>query len=243
MLDLTPWIDKNGLIKPRKDWTDSGNGVFYTTFLFSLIKCTEYISPAKEFLHTEIAQRCFRYPGVLMRTPDNKYGLEQHDNYLGFSVGRLNLEGRIGYDWRCQRIMEHGFWNLYFYNNTDKFSWAAFLGRFPHVLAMIHATGYGLNPLTKFILKTYLRFMKIDENDSSGVNLSWMFAYGCDLLGISSDRLIELTLLLPKTTRVQFDEDHPIVQYADKAAQILKDPNPLYGQTLAASDSRKESIL
>lgn len=223
------WFDKNGLIKPRLEWADSGNGIFYSALTMALARSVgENEIPQENELDLAI-RACFKEPGLLMRTPDNKYGNTSHDDYLGLAVYRLNYTRRKYEEWFCQRIIDrHGVFGIYKNDpsNSLKVWFQAWIGRFIHVMAFIHAVGYGLNPISKFVLKTYLRFMKINPNDPSGVHLSWMFAYGCDLLGIPSDKLIELTLLLPKTTRLQFDEGHPIIEYADKAAHIFKEPEP-----------------
>lgn len=226
---IEQWIDKNGLIKPRLSWTDSGNGIFYSSFLMCLYRAIGEECPKSAELDQRI-RACFKNPGLLMRTPDNKYGNESHDDYLGFAVHRLSRAHPFGLainvnDWFCKMIIERGWWTLFIYKNDPDNSlktwFKAWLGRFVDTMLMVHVTAYGLDHMTKKILSLYLEHMPIDENDSSGVNLSWMFAYGCDLLGIESDKLRELTLLLPKSTRAQFDEGHPIIEYADKSAQVF----------------------
>src|SRR6478736_8751829 len=97
MID-TKWFDKNGLIKPRLAWTDSGNGIFYSSFLLSLMNaCGERNRLYGDKIDLSI-RSCFKHPGLLMRTPDNRYGNTSHDDYLGLAVHRLTLNG-LWQDW------------------------------------------------------------------------------------------------------------------------------------------------
>ena len=205
---IEDWIDKNGLVKPRRAWEDSGNGILYTALYLIFEESPEPhdFAPA--------IQMCFSESGLLMRTPDNKYGQEQFDNYLGLSY----LAYRYNLQW-AKEMITYGVEHNFVFDTDDVFEVKDFLGRYPHVFALMHEVGYRTeSPLVLSFLSMFTtpRFMQLKENDASGVNLSLLYQLMVARLGGSPKQLPEAIALAKKTARTYFDEDHPIVYCIDR---------------------------
>ena len=210
---IEQWIDKNGLIKPRRAWEDSGNGVLYTALYLLLEETTGPLNQSTPDFKDAI-QSCFRKPGLLMRTPDNSFGQEQFDNYLGLTYLAL----RYNIQW-AKEVITYGVQHNFVFDTNDVFEVKDFLGRYPHVFALMHEVGYRTeSPLVLSFLSMFTtpRFMQLKENDASGVNLSLVYQFMVARLGGHALQLNDAIKLSKKTARTYFDEDHPIVYCIDR---------------------------
>lgn len=160
MIDWTPWTDKNNFIKPRKDWDSSGNGTLYSTVAYIF----------DEFFNGRMF--CFFKPGVLMRTPDNAFGQESHDDYLAFAVAAILNSAHPS----AQEVFEYGFKHFFIMRNEEGSGFKAHLWRFPHVWWLMFVAGW---PNLKWIVHLPLFIVQLLQkppvNDSSGTQLQWLF--------------------------------------------------------------------
>lgn len=219
MID-TKWIDKNGLLKPRIDREDSGNGVLYSMIYLVLSARVKGIND-DEYLHFEDAiNKCMKAPGLLMRTPDNKYGQESHDNNLGLAVGQAVMGNR---DF-ATAFIKHGAENNLFFDTDGMFSLADFMGRFPHEILLIHELAYPTHsPLIREGLSRASAMMPLNKEDPSGFHLSWLFHVGCSIMGVGKEpheKMLKYEAGLKETMPKYFGEGCPILELVKQ----LKDP-------------------
>ena len=187
MIDFKPFIDQNGLIKPQAAWTDSGNGVFYTSLV--QILCKDTISVADNFTFNLAVNDCIG--SVLMRTPKNTYGQESWDDYLGVAVaglatGMTTIARKLL--WRY--IYHFGFmWNTSSLSDLPK-SW---LARFPVIWIIMFAAAFPkLSFLSKYSLMVYFKLFTptaMSAQDKSGTQLMFLQLYALTVLNPSSTLL------------------------------------------------------
>jgi hypothetical protein len=175
---IAKFLDKNGLIKPQESWQDSGNGVFYTAVAIALDADTS--RRAMPWILKCLDEK----RGVLMRTPDNQFGLESHDNWLGMLTLALDYPelGRKLSWWMIKRL---GFMQ----NVPGKFG-ASQMFRFPHLWPLVLANLCAFKPyryLCGLYMKLVSSFDKIDIGNKSGTQLSFYKRHAMIKLGLSSD--------------------------------------------------------
>lgn len=214
---MNEWIDKNGFIKPQLAWKDSGNGLFYSAFLNRLkARCSD-LTLDEAFELEGKAIGLMLKPGVLYRTPDNQFGQEQFDNYLGL-CGAFTLN-RTPF----REIIEYGVDNHFIFDTDGKFESKDFLGRFPHIFLLIHEIGYPTaSPLIASMIEMFGKNLPADKGNASGVHLTWMYLETALRLGVDVyDRFTEVSEMLPDSTRAYFGAGHTIIKQADKLQGIL----------------------
>jgi hypothetical protein len=229
MKDITPWLDKWTFVVPKRAHDSSGNGITYT-FRASRVGC---VSREKAI---ETVKACMDGKRlVLMRTPDNAFGQQEHDDWftaltaaldyplVGFklawwSVIRLgymknvpwNLAGRkwLGRDGKIDTLLRPWHW------------------RYPHIWPMIVANMFPVLPvylLCGLFLDLTCRFDKIDPTNASGVQLQFDKAIAADRLGIrwTMDRFLKnldaagITLTGCMIKNNYWDADHAVLEGYD----------------------------
>lgn len=169
---IKEYTDKNGFIKPQKDWQDSGNGLLYTA-LDMLVRKERRIEQRTNY--SELVQSCMKEPGLLMRTPTNDYGQQQWDDYLGVALGcKLINNTDIP-----KQILKYGVSNFFVFNNDNKLELKDFLGRYIHVFACMLVAAY---PIMSYILTPFISMIgnTMIPNDASGINLQWAYIQFCN---------------------------------------------------------------
>lgn len=171
---VSKWLDVNGFIKTRKSNRDSGNGMLYES-----INCLFLHSFGMDFCRDRlrIVYEKLQYKkGCLKRTPDNKFGPESFDDYLGF----LTFEITIGRTQYAREIFWFGVRHLFFYCN-DGFSFKSWMVIKPQIIALAFAASYpSLRIVSRPILWICLELISFKENpdeESSGNQLSWVLAW------------------------------------------------------------------
>lgn len=220
LTEMQAWFDKNGLVKPQADWMDSGNGVLYTSVYVALaLELNPYNRMRVPYL--PLVKPCFKRRGLLMRTPQNTYGLESWDDYLGLAVACLVLDDQS----TPREVLWYGIRHLGFYNNTDTFTRDAFLGRFPQVWALMWIAAF---PFLKWplypILKLIARFMDPPATDASGIQLAWLYLWACRYLGFTFEKYYPITMALSYAYLSYYGEGHPFIN----AAKIVSGKAYLY---------------
>lgn len=209
------FIDINSLVKPQKSWINSGNGVLYTS-----IACILDNEPQSNYAYyLGNILRCIDDNTILQRTPDNQFGQESWDDYLGIAVACLVLkETHLPFRLIISLIHHLGFmFNGKKWSDIPK-SW---LARFPVVWIIMCAA---MLPWFKFsfkcLLTVYFSVFKqtTNINDESGIQLQFLQLYALHYLGNSKPLIKWLQLLKLDNTSLSgimshyYDIGHPIVE-------------------------------
>lgn len=157
------YIDKNDLVKPQITWDSSGNGLLYTGIAMTLGFQLDYY-PMR-------VRTCYLYPGCLERTPNNTFGQESYDDYLGTAAACI-ATGETGIP---REILKYGFMDCFIFNTDGVLQGRDFLGRFPQVwLLMFPAAFPWLKWLFALPLFVMAYFLKGNIEDQSGTILQWL---------------------------------------------------------------------
>lgn len=215
--DLNPYWDKNIFIKPNLSCTDSGNGILYTAVMIILGNAL-YAKQDFGLQYTIQVEKCLKDGGLLTRTPDNSYGLETFDDYLGLSAACIVLKNKS----IPRNILWYGIKHFGYRNNTPKFTWNAFLFRTPApwVLMWIAAFPWLKYPLYP-ILKLISHFNVPSVTDGSGIQLSFVFEEACRVIGFRNSLYSVLKECLPFAFTQYYDKAHPFIA----AAGALQESN------------------
>jgi hypothetical protein len=141
------YLDKNSLVCPKRD-TGSNNGVMYSgEFLWLLVKNQE-MRPEIVSQWAVILDRCFKEPGLLMRSPDNAGGQEGPDDYLGVCLAAKAMnEGIKGKPYSVaigNHILRYGLKHFGFFRNDPGAStFGPFLWRQPQLIAAAFSVAVG----------------------------------------------------------------------------------------------------
>lgn len=199
------WIDSNGLVKAQPEWITSGNGLFYASIAEFL--SDQIVVDSKSFFD------CWYKLGCLKRNPQNTFGQEQFDDYLGFATlciaFNLTQNARI----ICWYAVRHGYFML-----NVPFTWSdffkSFLLRFPQVWVLMWCAAY---PWLKWPLYPFMKlialFMKLDPTDPGGVQLSWLYFEGMNSLGFHTKQLDKARSMIPAAFKQYYHKDHPFIQF------------------------------
>lgn len=206
---LENWTDKNGLIKPQSDWSDSGNGVLYTAVYLIVTQMQDFdrfIGPL---------DACFQ-SGLLFRTPPTpeqpggSFGQEQWDDHLGFAAMCVMKNFRI----RPRQVLAYAFKHAGFFNTDGKLEWQDNMLRFPQVWALYWLAAF---PWLKWPLFPILiiigHFMRPDASDRSGTQLAWLYLFVARHVypGKFDTRYNEIAEQFYNTCRQYYGPDHPTV--------------------------------
>ena len=205
---LAKYTDFNGMLKPQADWNDSGNGIYYSALANMVAHVNGWSLP---FDYKTIIQSCMLKPGLLERTPQDTYGQEQTDDYLGVILGCLLNGDRT----TLRSILWYGDKHFYVFNNDGKLEFKDFLGRFVQVWVLMFAAAF---PWIKYLFYPALLlisiFLQPVENDDSGNILQFVYLYSMEELyniDFTSGWLLELEPNTMKTTFSRyFSPEHPL---------------------------------
>jgi hypothetical protein len=124
---------------------------------------------------------------VLMRTPDNSFGQDSHDNYMALGVYCLMFNKRWARVVLWSALKKRTFMRNDFIEEGGL--WKSFMGRFPHVWMIFVAAAFPWKPV-KWLIGLGLRlvglFNKLNLTDASGTQLTWLRNYTLSLLGHKS---------------------------------------------------------
>ena len=207
------WLDRFELVKPQAGSGDSGNGILYSCiYLIFLFEIDRTLIDKLWF--EEIIQRCSYAPGVLNRTPNNDYGQETWDDYLGVAAVCILLKERH----IAKEIIIHGITHFGFYTNKEQSSAAAFLWRFPQVWLLMWPAAF---PWMRYPLYPLLwglgRLMNLGGASANEIQLIWVYHAGCKALGFKFKKYDAATRLLPDAFGAYYGLGHP---FKDAAISI-----------------------
>lgn len=208
MNEITNWLDKNGLVKARLAWTNSGNGVLYSCIWLILERLNRIPITSVGKLQASV-HACLN-GGNLLRTPDNQFGQEEWDDHLG--LGAYSYFYKINFIPR--KVLWYAIKNFGVLNTDRNLQATDFLGRFPQIWVVYLIAAF---PVVKWIFYptawAISKFMKPDVTDASGLQLTWLYlyvmvdAFGFGFHGKYQDVLTKLKLVIPS----YYDDEMPIV--------------------------------
>lgn len=211
---ITLYTDKNGFVKPRLNWQDSGNGITYTSYDM-LLRRKYKIGPRKNFV--KLVNSCMIEPGLLARTPDNQFGNQQHDDIQGAIAG-CYLSGNTEVP---SSILKRLASNFGFYDTNGKKEDKDFLGRFVYIWpSLVAASMPSLKWLMFPLLVLHTALFKPEAGNTSGLNLQWSFMEYMNALYPWNPMLKswEKKVLavfpggLAEVFSIYFDNDHPFAR-------------------------------
>lgn len=181
------WRDRFGLVRPKENVSDTGNGFYYSTVGLAV----NAVSMPEIF---DSMAACYDSDRKLLkRNPENSYGNTSHDDYLALGMlfifnGETREPRRLlaravfrGFYLKNCAFDFNGTWEQFFKQVTAPMLW-----RFPvWILVMIGAAfpsiivRYPVRKLLRLILSTY----KKDYGNQSGLQLQFMSLYALGTLG------------------------------------------------------------
>ena len=207
------WLDRFELVKPQAGSGDSGNGILYSCIYLIFLHELDRTLIDKLWFE-EIIQRCSLEPGLLMRTPNNDYGQQSWDDYLGVAVVCILLNERQ----IAKEILSYGKAHRGFYRTKPDSKWNAFLWRFPQVWLLMLPAAY---PWTRFPLFPFIwtlgRMMNLGGASPNDIQLIWVYHAGCKALGFKFKKYDTATRLLPDAFSAYYGLGHP---FKDAAISI-----------------------
>lgn len=134
--EIESYRDMDGLVAPKRTFPGqrnaSGNGILYTAEYFLLLDLRgELLHPKDPADFMAVLLSCQNEPGLFNRSPVHP-DQEAPDDYLGLVLASEVL--RLPY---AMDIWAYGDRNHFVYNNVrpGKFTWTAWFGRMPQVVA------------------------------------------------------------------------------------------------------------
>lgn len=167
------WIDKHGFVKTKIHQESTGNGALYSTISW----CLGCKIPFPFGLLWDYDR------GVLMRTPNDEYGQESHDNYLAIGVYCIKNGEPLARSILWSAIKKFGFMQ----NSFEKGDlWKSQMFRFPHVWIVMIAAAFPNRILKWLACRASIiigSFSRVDLSDASGAQLQWLVNYSIVLMG------------------------------------------------------------
>lgn len=177
------YLDIYGNVLPsiRKEDKPCDNGILFSSVAIILGYNLDYINLVRE---------AYIKRGLVGRWKGNDYDLPAWDDYLGVFAACIYIGNKA----LAREILWYGTTHFFFFNPTNKFDKKAFLGRSAHIwLLAICAAFPFLKLFLKYPLKLVTVFFKtpvelLERNDSSGLQLQFVFLAGCSALGFHFDK-------------------------------------------------------
>lgn len=189
------FIDKNGMVKPQKNWDHSGNGILYSS-----------IAKILGFDFDYNIENCKIRDGLYMRTPDNAFGNQSWDDYLGIAAFAIHTN-----DTKIPRqVLMYGLTHFFIFNTDQKLEAKDFLGRFIQLWSLMFVAAF---PKIRKVFYPILYFVQLtfdlNPHDSSAYQLEWLYLKSCDQVGIKFNRYYNAKANLGTVFKAYYDSEHP----------------------------------
>lgn len=158
--EITPYRDEDFLVHPwildREETNKSGNGVFYTSEYYTLLKLNNDLTDADSRMFEFIMQRCQVEPGLYKRSPTHT-DQEGADDYYGLLMGAYFT----GNHKLAEEVIEYGNNHYWIINNTNPGSFfhpdgrlnvSAWFFRYPALIAHAYWAANKTPPLILYLL-------------------------------------------------------------------------------------------
>jgi len=193
------WLDINGFVKPQPSEKPSDNGVLFSAVAIVLgFQVDNY--PA-------LVKSCFLEIGLLARWPKNNFDQAAWDDYLGAAVGSLYLG-----DTEVPRaLLWYGVKHGFIYNTDGKLEGKDWLLRNIPIWGLMFAAAFPKLKLLAYpaLYFTQLFFSTPNLNDTSAIQLQWMFLKGAEKLGFRFQKLDEHESIIKEALKIYYHADHP----------------------------------
>lgn len=236
MASTSEFIDKYGFVKTKRAQDSTGNGLLYSVIAKLLFKRLQIPEPPL-------------LRGMLIRTPENTYGQESHDNYFAAAIYYYVMENPRGARsllWAM--VIRFGYMKNVPYEKAaftsiatwkDKVKWylkiwmAPWMGRFPHVWIGMIAAAFPnavVRKLSAMVLTLLASFSRLEIFDASGTQLTWLMLCYIRLLGTDRPMIQFLKEIDAKglsVSKIQiansyWDEDHFVLKgYDTYTSEVL----------------------
>jgi hypothetical protein len=205
MIIKDPYLDINGLVlpSPRTEDKPSDNGILFTSIAVVLeFEVPDYVQKVRE---------CFLEPGLMARWKGNNFDNIAWDDYLAVAVASIYIKEKG----LARDILWYGLKHFFVYNTNGKLEAKDFLLRNIPIWPLIAVSAY---PILKYPMYPLMwlvqKFFKdpyklIQDNDTSGFQLQWLFLYGCSMLGFMFESFIPHVLARPEAFKIYYSPDHP----------------------------------
>jgi len=203
MSTILEFIDINGMVKTRREQRDTGNGILYTAIALIL--------NFEEIDKVQLGCAPFYKKGVLMRTPENTYGQEGWDDYLGFCAATIFC----GYAAKSREIYAHYWSHLGFFANQP-LTYKAWLARHVQLWWLVFAASFPkLKELVHFQLWICQKFMRGGKQGGGGLMLEWCFMVSYRKLYGPNKKWFDWCKNTDMVAAIkdQCDHDHPFVEW------------------------------
>jgi hypothetical protein len=165
-------------------------------------------------------RQCELKPGLIARWPNNNFDQATWDDYLAIAVlSIVKGEKKLPRD-----ILWYGATHWGIFNTDDKLQFQDLLIRHVHVWPMMVTAAY---PWMKFITHPMIRFFtrffnKPNLNDTSSIQLQWLYLYGALMSGVEglNQKYIEHVEILPQAFKVYYHKEHPFNQMRIGVAEL-----------------------
>lgn len=213
------FLDKHGFVKTKLHQDSTGNGALYSTISW----CLGCKIPFPFGLLWDYDR------GVLMRTPNDEYGQESHDNYLAIGVYCIKNGEPLARSILWSAIKKFGFMQ----NSFEKGDlWKSQMFRFPHVWIVMIAAAWpnrGVYFFARVMLRLVLSFQSIDVKNASGTQLTWLVNYAILLMGNDKPMkrfLLKLRAEGTSMSKIMIDQGywqigHPVLDGYDKFTERM----------------------
>ena len=200
-----PYLDINGLVlpSPRYDDKPADNGVLYTSISILLdFEVPDYKEKIKD---------CYLECGLIARWHGNNFDNCAWDDYLGIAAACIKL----GITDIPKDILQYGLHHFFVYDTNGKLEFKDFLLRnvpiWPlMIIASAPSTKKLLYPILWAIQKTFTSPSDLLlRNDTSAIQLQWVFLESCFLLGFHFDSYTEHCKYIAQAFKIYYSESHP----------------------------------
>jgi hypothetical protein len=221
MKHISEFEDTNGLITPQESWVAgaSGNGMTYAVLAMILFP---YYNPA-------VIRLWDSKRNILMRTPDNAFGQESHDNYTALAIYCLAHNEKWARVVLWSAIKKFGFMQNNF--TEENAFWKSQMIRFPHIWFIMIASAFPNRVvfwITRNLLTAVIRSQKLNFSDASGFQLRFMLCHAVRMLG--SNKQMEWLLnqvrsqgmSIVDVMKPYYSEGHPMIDgYLEYEKEVL----------------------
>lgn len=200
-----PFLDIYGLVLPNPKTEDKpcDNGVLFTSVAVLLgFEVPNY---------KELIRECYLEPGLIARWKGNNFDQAAWDDYMAAPAACIYLKDTS----IAREILSYGIKHFFVYNTDNKLEGRDFLLRnvpiWPIVLLSAFPSFKSLIKPFAWIVQKFFNDPKelLQRNDTSGLQLQWIYLEACKLSGIEFSSYKEHKDLISQAFSIYYSKDHP----------------------------------
>lgn len=203
------WLDQNGFVIPQPSTKPADNGVLFT----AVAKILGFDFPN----YKDQVRSCYLKKGLMARWPKNDFDQAAWDDYLAVAVASVIY----GHKDLAKEIIFYGLTHGFFYDTDKKLQFKDFLLRNVPIWPMMISAAYPFlkYPLFPIIWLVQYFFNTPNLNDTSAIQLQWLYLIGAKHLGFEFKALSEHEKIIEDAFKIYYHKDHPFnntEQYGQK---------------------------